>query len=568
MRTLSAPHSLSSYQLTAHTIDYTPVSHHALGNNGGPSVQTDALWDMENMIQPIRGFDGSSYYQSGNSQSGVDVIEEHLREIRSLRQRLEDSIRTNERLRQQLEGRLATAARDTVAPTNIFIQSHDAVSQLTNEVRALKEENLALQSRLQASRDSSEEAERLREAVLSGRVRLQQAELEAEQWKEELRRLQTHNCEQSQQIQQLRQDKQNSQEHNNRLQHEVSLLQQQLAESRQLLHSLQSELQLYDRVCGVRKSAAAGFVCDVRCSTVELGELLVEVRALRAQLERSVQENSALRAQLQKQLDHCIDQRPSPIIPASPLRDVLYRRQLLHDSLEPHADLEGEAPDGSFANRNGRHAIGHVDDYSALQQQVMEGRVLVQRMEAALQASLGSALLEISGGKAPDYNTENTLLSDTKTLSQILDEAVSLLKMFWRAALPSSDGPAHLIQREQSMREEIQSLRLRIAEQEEVLQGTIQRLRCSNQTKESMETFIVNQLSRTRDVLKKARANLEKNELRISSLSSSSSSLCHGKVFTGASAGSSAWGRVTPVSSAIAVETANLQQPAKKRFRE
>uniref|UniRef100_A0A673KY19 Myomegalin-like n=1 Tax=Sinocyclocheilus rhinocerous TaxID=307959 RepID=A0A673KY19_9TELE len=289
--------------------------------------------------------------------------------------------------------------KDRVPPTNIFIQSHDAVSQLTNEVRALKEENMALQSRLQASRDCSEEAEQLREAVLSGRVRLQQAELVAEQWKEELRRLQTHNCEQSQQIQQLRQDRQNSQEHNNRLQHEVTLLLQQLAESRQLLHSLQSELQLYDRVCGVRKSAAAGLVCGVRCPAVELGELLVEVRALRAQLERSVQENSALRAQLQKQLDHCIDQRPSPIIPASPLRDVLYRRQLLHDSLEPHADLEGEAPDGSFANRNGRHAIGHVDDYSALQQQVMEGRVLVQRMEAALQSSLSSALLEISGGK-------------------------------------------------------------------------------------------------------------------------------------------------------------------------
>lgn len=49
--------------------------------------------------------------------------------------------------------------------------------------------------------------------------------------------------------------------------------------------------------------------------------------------------------------------------------------------------------------------------------------------------------------QALDYNTEKTLLSDTKTLSQILDEAVSLLKMFWRAALPSSDGPAHLIQR-------------------------------------------------------------------------------------------------------------------------
>ncbi|XP_042575059.1 myomegalin-like isoform X4 [Cyprinus carpio] len=568
MRTFSAPHSLSIYQLTAHSIDNTLVSHHALGNSGGPSLQTDALCDMDNMIQPIRGFGGSSYYQSDNSQSGVDVIEEHLREIRSLRQQLEDSIRTNERLRKQLEGRLATAARDTVAPTNIFIQSNDAVSQLTNEVRALKEENLALQSRLQASRDRAEETEQLQEAVLSGRVRLQQAELEAEQWKEELRRLQTHNCEQSQQIQQLRQDRQNSQDHNNRLQHEVTLLLQQLAESRQLLHSLQSELQLYDRVCGVRKSIAAELVCGVRCPAVELRELLAEVRALRAQLECSVQENSALRAQLQKQLDHCIDQRPSPIIPASPLREVLYRRQLLHDSVESHVDLEGEAPDGSFANRNGRHAIGHVDDYSALQQQVMEGRALVQRMEAALQSSLGSALLGISGGKALDYNTVKTLLSDTKTLCQILDEAVSLLKMFWRAALPSSDSPAHLIQKEQSMREEIQTLRLRMAEQEEVLQGTIQRLRCSNRTKESMETFIVNQLSRTRDVLKKARANLEKNELRISSLSSSSSSLCHGKVFTGASAGSSVWGRVTPAFSAIAMETANLQQPAKKRVRE
>lgn len=64
--------------------------------------------------------------------------------------------------------------------------------------------------------ENSEEAEQLREAVLSGRVRLKQAELEAERWKEELRRLQTHNCSQSQQIHQLRQDRQNSQEHSNR----------------------------------------------------------------------------------------------------------------------------------------------------------------------------------------------------------------------------------------------------------------------------------------------------------------------------------------------------------------
>lgn len=85
------------------------------------------------------------------------------------------------------------------------------------------------------------------------------------------------------------------------------------------------------------------------------------------------------------------------------------------------------------------------------------------------------------------------------------------------------------------MQEEILSLKLRISEQEEVLKGTVQRLRSTSRTKESMEHFIVNQrkcfclserrrsfdvqlqppslwfsaVSRTRDVLKKARTNLE-----------------------------------------------------------
>ncbi|XP_030630521.1 myomegalin [Chanos chanos] len=614
----------STYSLPAQTLsdtNYGPLSHYAFhqhklgGCSGGPSLKSElslgensALWDRDGILQPISTFPGSVGYQTGSSHSGVELIEEHLREIRSLRQRLEDSIRTNERLRQQLEDRLTASGRDGGAATNIYIQGLDTVSQLSNEIRLLKEENLNLQSRLQASRDSSEELEQLREAVLSGHVRLKQAELEANQWKEELRRLQTHSCEQSQQIQQLRAERQSSQECTNRLQHEVSLLQQQLSESRQLLHSLQSELQLYDRVCGSSKSSPAGYLAEVKYPSipaVELSELLVEVKGLRTQLEHSVQENSALRSQLQKQLEQQfsaggMEPRPSPI-PASPLRDGIYRRQLLHDpapsppvrdtglfhsgspyspyseleeaslstndALDPHAYLEGEAPDGSFANRNGRHAIGHVDDFSALQQQVMEGRVLVQRMEAALQSCLSMALLEVNANKGLDYSCVKTLLSNTKTLKQILEEAISLLKMFWRAALPSADSSIQNMKKEQTMMEEIHSLRMRISEQEEVLQGTIQRLRSTNRTKESMETFIVNQLSRTRDVLKKARANLEKNELRISSLSSSSSSLCHGKDVKGAKTGSSDWSLVSPTTSETTAETASLR-PAKKRGRE
>ncbi|KAM3604183.1 uncharacterized protein V6R79_007437 [Siganus canaliculatus] len=529
-------HELSSYsQLSHHAfqpyqLGDIPESH-SLKSDSGQTGGT--LWDMENLVHPVGSYAGSGH-QPGNSHSGVNLIEEHLQEVRCLRQRLEESIRTNERLRQQLEERLATTGRDGGAPTNIYIQGLDTVTQLSNEIRVLKEENLGLQSRLQASTDTCEEVVQLREAVFTARARLKQAELEAEQWKEELRRVQAHSQEQSQQIHVMRQERQTSQEKSNRLQHEVSLLQQQLCESRELIHSLQSELQVYDRMCANTKANNKGYMCELPGLPVELGELLGEVRSLRAQLQNSVQENSALKQlELHKQLEQKLGvgspRTPSlSALTASPQRENFYRRQLLHDPLDPHSELEGEAPDGSFANRNGRHAIGHVDDFTALQQQVLEGRSLVQRMETTLQACLNPPLLEESQTQRNDleldYGCVKNLLSNTKTLRQILEEVMSLLKMFWRAALPSTDPSIHNLKKEQCMQEEILSLKLRISEQEEVLKGTIQRLRSTNRTKENMEHFIVNQLSRTRDVLKKARTNLEKNELRLSSLSSSSSS--------------------------------------------
>uniref|UniRef100_H3DCX3 Uncharacterized protein n=1 Tax=Tetraodon nigroviridis TaxID=99883 RepID=H3DCX3_TETNG len=548
--------------------NYSQLSHHAFqqyqlsGIPEGHSTPSDLglipggpLWDLDNTAHSVGSYCGSGH-QQGCSQTGVNLIEEHLREVRCLRQRLEESIRTNERLRQQLEERLATTGRDGGAPTNIYIQGLDTVTQLSNELRVLKEENLCLQSRLQASSatDKCEEMMQLHEAAFTARARLKQAELEAEQWKEELRRLQTHSQEQGQQIHTLRQERQTSQEKTNRLQHEVSLLQQQLCESRELIHSLQSELQVYDRMCSSMK-ANKGYLCNLTGLPVELAELLGEVRSLRAQLQNSVQENTALKQlELHKQLEQRLGVG-SPRAPflsaltASPQRENFYRRQLLHDpapsppvrdiglfncgspgppysdvddnhstangsaadTLDPHSELEGEAPDGSFANRNGRHAIGHVDDFSALQQQVLEGRNLVQRMETTLHTCLSPPLLEGNQRRSEELvlGCVKSLLSNTKTLKQILEEAMSLLKMFWRAALPSTDPAIQNLKKEQCMQEEILSLKLRISEQEEVLKGTVQRLRSTSRTKESMEHFIVNQLSRTRDVLKKARTNLE-----------------------------------------------------------
>lgn len=69
---------------------------------------------------------------------------------------------------------------------------------------------------------------------------------------------------------------------------------------------------------------------------MELGELLGEVRSLRAQLQTSVQENSALKQlELHKQLEQKLG-AGSPRTPslsaltASPQRENFYRRQLLH----------------------------------------------------------------------------------------------------------------------------------------------------------------------------------------------------------------------------------------------
>ncbi|XP_054624503.1 myomegalin-like isoform X3 [Dunckerocampus dactyliophorus] len=521
---------LSSYgQLSHHAFQQYQLGGlpegHLLKSDPGLVTGGGTFWDIDNMTQPIGSYSGVAGLHLGNNQTGENLIEEHLREVRCLRQRLEESIRTNERLRQQLEDKLANTGRDGGAPTNIYIQGLDTVTQLSNEIRVLKEENLNLQSRLQASTDSCEE-------VIAARARLKQAELEAEQWKEELRRLQSHSEEQGQQIHSLKQERQANQESINRVQHEVTLLQQQLCESRELIHSLQSELHVYDRVCSGIKSSK-GFLCEIPGLPVELGELLGEVRSLRAQLQTSVQESSALKQlELHKQLEQKLG-GGSPRTPslsafsASPQRDNFYRRQLLlHDPLDSHSELEGEAPDGSFANRYGRHAIGHVDDFTALQQQVLEGRSVVQRMEATLQAWMNPPS-PLGGSHKQnselflDYGSAKSVLSNTKTLRQILEESASLLKMFWRAALPSTDASIPNLKKEQSMQEEILSLKLRMSEQEEVLKGTIQRLRSTSRTKESMEHFIVNQLSRTRDVLKKARTNLEKNELRLSSLSSS-----------------------------------------------
>ncbi|KAM8744919.1 myomegalin isoform 2-T2 [Acanthopagrus schlegelii] len=478
---------------------------------GASLLESTALWDMAYGTRPVRvGADlssGSSGYQSGTSNTGSDLMKEHLREIRSLRQRLEDSIQTNDRLRQQLEERLARTATEKGAPTNIYIQGLDSVGQLSSEIRLLKEENVSLQNQLkQASREGSKEAEQLREAALLERARVKEAELEAERWAEQSRKLQTEAEARDQEITQLKQERQRNQEAINRLQHEVSVLQQQVCESRGLVQSLQCELQVYQRVCGVATNTHSGQSSDAAT---------FDPRDLHIQLEQQLGGQADTQPRSRRKLFS--DNVPSPpvrdtglVSPSSPLHPA-HKHAEGNGAAGQASTLQGQAPDGSFANRHGRHAVGHADDFKALQQQILEGSALLHKMEASL----------YSFHQPSDSGSVRKLLSDTKTLRQFLEEAGSLLQMFWRAALPNHEET----QQDQTLRDEVVSLRLQLSEREEALKDAMERVKSSNRTKDSMEHFIVSQLSRTKDVLRKAKTNLQENELRISSLRRASFSI-------------------------------------------
>uniref|UniRef100_A0A452E4P9 Phosphodiesterase 4D interacting protein n=1 Tax=Capra hircus TaxID=9925 RepID=A0A452E4P9_CAPHI len=467
-------------------------------------------WDM---MRPQKGSisgdlsSGSSMYQLNSKPTGADLLEEHLGEIRNLRQRLEESICINDRLREQLEHRLSSTARESGSTSNFYSQGLESTPQLSNENRVLREENHRLQAQLShVSREHSQETECLREALLTSRSRLQELEMELEHQKKQ-----------------------------------------------QLFQSLQSELQIYEALYGDSKKGLKAYTWNA-CHQVplssDLSHLVAEIRALRGQLEQSIQVNNCLRLQLEQQLDggaskaslsSSVNQKfPTNTDPGNkqpffqdsvaspPVRDVGMNSPVLvfpsSSSEAPGPEtttfsrtnelgldaspvmknppkLEGDATDGSFANKHGRHVIGHIDDYSALREQIGEGRVLVKKI-----ASLVRPTCSFSGLEAPGIQE---LRSSATALHHRLEESASLLTMFWRAALPSSPGAMLVGKVGESMKKELLELRTKLSKQESLLQSTSERLKTANQQKESMEQFIFSQLTRTHDVLKKARTNLE-----------------------------------------------------------
>uniref|UniRef100_A0A287AWP4 Phosphodiesterase 4D interacting protein n=1 Tax=Sus scrofa TaxID=9823 RepID=A0A287AWP4_PIG len=510
-----------------------------------------------------------SMYQLNSKPTGADLLEEHLGEIRNLRQRLEESICINDRLREQLQHRLSSTARGRGSPSTFSSPGLESTPQLYNENRVLREENQSLRAQLgHVSREHSQETECLREALLTSQSRLQELEMELEHQKVERQQLLEDLKEKQQEILHFQEERLSLQEKDSRLQHKLALLQQQCEEKHQLFQSLQSELQIYEALYGNSKKGLKAYTWDA-CHQVtlssDLSHLVAEIRALRGQLEQSIQGNNCLRLQLEQQLDggsrkaslslSSVNQNfpantdsgsKQPLfqdsVASPPVRDVGMNSPALvfpsSSSAPPGSEtttfnrtnelgldaspvkknphppkLEGDATDGCFANKHGRHVIGHIDDYSALRQQIEESRLLVKKIASLMRSTCNFPGLEAPGPEEMGSKGVHELLSSTNTLHQRLEESTSLLTMFWRAALPSSQGPALAGKVGESVKRELLELKTKLSKQESLLQSTTERLKTANQQKESMEQFIFSQLTRTHDVLKKARTNLEVRKL-------------------------------------------------------
>ncbi|XP_025143791.3 myomegalin isoform X15 [Bubalus bubalis] len=532
-------------------------------------------WDM---MRPQKGSisgdlsSGSSMYQLNSKPTGADLLEEHLGEIRNLRQRLEESICINDRLREQLENRLSSTARESGSTSNFYSPGLESTPQLSNENRVLREENHRLQAQLShVSREHSQETECLREALLTSRSRLQELEMELEHQKVDRQQLLEDLKEKQQEILHFQEERLSLQEKDSRLQRKLALLQQQCEEKQQLFQSLQSELQIYEALYGDSKKTLKAYTWEA-CHQVplssDLSHLVAEIRALRGQLEQSIQVNNCLRLQLEQQLDggaskaslssSSINQKfPTNTDPGNkqpffqdsvaspPVRDVGMNSPVLvfpsSSSAAPGPEtttfsrtnelgldaspvmkdppkLEGDATDGSFASKHGRHVIGHIDDYSALREQIGEGRLLVKKIASLLRPTCSFSGLEAPGIEVMGSEGIQELRSSATALHHRLEESASLLTMFWRAALPSSPSPVLVDKVGESMKKELLELRTKLSKQESLLQSTSERLKTANQQKESMEQFIFSQLTRTHDVLKKARTNLEKTSYKTASV--------------------------------------------------
>ncbi|XP_016146456.1 myomegalin-like [Sinocyclocheilus grahami] len=354
-----------------------------------------------------------------------DLLVEHLQEIRALRQRLEETIRTNERLREQLERKLQEAEKDSAA-TNIFIAGSEEQAHISSELHFLLAQNHTLKEQLnQGARDKQKENDRLRETLARRTAKLELSRKECETLKQERTQLQDNLY---------------------RLQCENSHQRQQLCDTQQLLQSVRVELQVHDHMKNsTHTHTGEGHGSGSESgSAADLSELLAEIRKLRVQLERSIQINTTLTQRLEQQLLTRTDPRSTININyLLPKTDEAGKSDVLHlhtDASSAAHDSGSSVDSGShvpsrlvpghrlWADRRGRHVLGLIEDYNALRKQINEAK----RLTADLDTQIHDC------GRAVDQL--KSVSGSVNTMQQALEEAARLLKLLWRVSVPSGDS--------------------------------------------------------------------------------------------------------------------------------
>nr|XP_009933699.1 PREDICTED: CDK5 regulatory subunit-associated protein 2 [Opisthocomus hoazin] len=493
-----------------------------------------------------------------------ELLMEHLQEIRILRQRLEYSIKTNERLRKQLERQVTYKELDQ-GSANIFIHGSEQHNSLTSEIHFLRKQNQVLNAMLaKGSRDKQKENEKLRESLSKKNAIIEHLHEDYECIKKENERLQKQIGQKEDDIRYLTCQVYSSRNELNRLQTEIDLKQHQVCENEKLLQSLRTEIKVYENLEEARRKRT-----DTRCDASEefrkdqnnpldLHELLTEIQSLRVQLERSIETNKSLHEKLEEQLSKEKREEVGSVsavninylfkqesqhyaamnenlckCPATSRNIceqkhghcILLAKTGTHSASRDDLDCTSHCSSASssstactprlvpghrmWADKNGRHVLGLIEDYNALRKQISEGQQVLSEMEISLGEVTGMKLQE-SGIKVPDQASLHSFSANIHTVQQILEEAARLLKLLWRVSLPlkAVHGTTHGTQ-DEGMKAEIFRLRKKLSEQEKKLHSTVKRLHSTNQLKENMEKVIIDQLVLTHDVLKKARGNLE-----------------------------------------------------------
>ncbi|XP_064650443.1 myomegalin-like isoform X3 [Lineus longissimus] len=263
------------------------------------------------------------------------ILSDHLEEIRLLRERLEESIKTYDQLRQQLEERLSQMdgqeAADFDALQKDYVNVRRQFDVLCQEVQE-KDHFLQESKEILVSQDSI--------------IREKQAANDTLEQK--LREFETSRDSQGAEAR-------SRVEENNKLKEEVTHLRDQVKRNEQLLRNQAAQLKEFSENAKTEKNSSERF----ENFGFEIGDLLNEIGRLRVQLERSINTNNALRKRLEQlakgegqNLSASLRSLLQPVVNdgQKPVRDQLDRVNL-HES--PQATKNLPTHDGSSFNTLG-----------------------------------------------------------------------------------------------------------------------------------------------------------------------------------------------------------------------